>query len=142
MNKVTISKIMTGLDSLVYFIKADDNLKTAAEKMLKQKVSALPVIGDKTEIIGLLTSKDILRAYVSHENAPNVSTVMSKECIMVKKSDSIQYVSNLMNKLSVHHMIVEHKGLICGIVSSYDFLKLSEFNVNIDIGEESLHHEN
>lgn len=126
MEHLSIGKIMGGYHSQMHFIRASDDIKNAARKMLKLDVSALPVIGDEADIVGLLTSRDILNGYASHDDVPLVSTMMNKDFVAVKKSDSIQYVANIMTKLGVHHIIVEHNGLVCGIVSSYDFLKLSE----------------
>ncbi|UAA40614.1 CBS domain-containing protein [Paraneptunicella aestuarii] len=124
MHHLSIGKIMGGYHSQMHFIRANDDIRSAARKMLKLDVSALPVIGDEADIVGLLTSRDILNGYVSHDDVPLVLSVMNKDFVAVKKSDSIQYVANIMGKLGVHHIIVEHNGLVCGIVSSYDFLRL------------------
>ena len=52
------------MQTKVTTIGAADLLEEAAEKMLEEEVGVLPVVEDKDKIIGIITDKDLFRAFI------------------------------------------------------------------------------
>ncbi|WP_202630559.1 CBS domain-containing protein [Deinococcus alpinitundrae] len=48
----------------VLTVRDDTELRDAAYTMVKHKVGGLPVINDRNDLVGMLTSTDVMRAYV------------------------------------------------------------------------------
>ncbi|ALV21655.1 MULTISPECIES: CBS and ACT domain-containing protein [Carnobacterium] len=61
LTKTTVGDIM---QTKVTTIGAADLLEEAAEKMLEEEVGVLPVVEDKDKIIGIITDKDLFRAFI------------------------------------------------------------------------------
>ena len=45
-------------------ISQDEFVEIAAQKMLDNEISCLPVVDDKDKVIGIITDKDIFQAFV------------------------------------------------------------------------------
>ncbi len=50
-------------------ISENDSLLTAAKLMTSQRISCLPVIGENGKLVGMITLKDIVRAFVKMREA-------------------------------------------------------------------------
>ncbi len=61
-SKITVEQVMT---KDVLTIKADSSILDAAETMLEYKVSGLPVVDDKGQVIGMITESDIFKMLVA-----------------------------------------------------------------------------
>lgn len=61
-SKITVEQVMT---KDVLTIKADSPILDAAETMLDYKVSGLPVVDDKGQVIGMITESDIFKMLVA-----------------------------------------------------------------------------
>jgi CBS domain-containing protein len=57
----SVSDIMT---EDVVFVTPDKNLVQAAAQMLRERVHRLPVLDDQRRLVGLLSSTDVLKAFV------------------------------------------------------------------------------
>lgn len=61
LTKTTVGDIMR---KQVITIKAEDLLETAAALMLENNVGVLPVVENKDNVIGIITDKDLFRAFI------------------------------------------------------------------------------
>ncbi len=61
-SKIKIRQVMT---PLVYTISPDHTIEEAADIMLTNRVSGLPVVTDDGQIVGIITRSDILRTFMS-----------------------------------------------------------------------------
>lgn len=64
MNELHVEKFMSH-DPLT--VRATDTIGEAAQVMLENKVSGLPVVGTEQRLVGILTESDIFRMVVTHE---------------------------------------------------------------------------
>jgi CBS domain-containing protein len=67
--QLTVEKVMS---RNVYTVRPDSLMLDAAETMLEYKVSGLPVLNERSEIVGIITESDIFRMLV-RTRAPKVS---------------------------------------------------------------------
>lgn len=62
-NKNTHLKVSDLLTSDVLVVNKEEDLATASNMMIKNKISGLPVVDTKTNLVGLLSKMDIVRAF-------------------------------------------------------------------------------
>ena len=62
MEELKVEEIMT---RQVITIDQDSTLREAALVMMREKISALPVIGEKDTILGIITTEDILWEFIN-----------------------------------------------------------------------------
>ncbi len=60
--QLTVEKIMT---TDVATVTEDQSVGVAAQKMLEQKISGLPVLDNKGKLVGIITESDIFKMVVS-----------------------------------------------------------------------------
>jgi acetoin utilization protein AcuB len=61
-SRITVSQIMSKKPITV---TSDFTIEETAEVLLKEKISGVPVIGEKDEVVGVITQTDIFRALIS-----------------------------------------------------------------------------
>lgn len=64
LDKLSVERIMS---KTVYSISPQDSIYEAVRLMLEKKISGLPVL-DNGSLVGMLTTSDILKAFLSLEN--------------------------------------------------------------------------
>jgi CBS domain-containing protein len=104
-------------------IKDDTKLSTVAKELLNHEINHLPVINEKDELIGIVTSWDIAKAVAKDET--DLYNVMTRRVISVKESDTIEDVVRL---LDVNHIsgvpIINNKNEVTGIITTEDINRL------------------
>ncbi|APO76427.1 CBS/BON domain-containing protein [Rhizobium etli 8C-3] len=127
-------------------VSPDNSVRRAAEIMLANHVSGVPVIDDAGRLVGIISEGDLLRrtelgrgaiadlggqafsaedrakAYVK-SNAWRVADVMSRNPVVVEEDASLAHVSGLMQEHGIKRIPVMKKGALVGIVSRADLLK-------------------
>ncbi|TBC52436.1 CBS domain-containing protein [Rhizobium ruizarguesonis] len=127
-------------------VSPDNSVRRAAEIMLANHVSGVPVIDDAGRLVGIISEGDLLRrtelgreataefgtsaltaeekatAYV-RSNAWRVADVMSCDPIVVEGDTSLARVSALMQEHHIKRIPVMRDGVLVGIVSRADLLK-------------------
>ena len=88
-------------------VAPEDTLGEVAERMRAQNVGAV-VVKDFGRLIGILTSRDLLRAFAArvHPSQARVREWMTAEPIAVSASTSVEVAVSLMNEHGVHHLPV------------------------------------
>ena len=127
-------------------ISPANSVKRAAQVMLENRVSGLPVIDDEHNVVGILSEGDLLRrvelgtgrispaelacisikqrarAYVK-SHSWNVGDVMSANVITVGERAPISQVAALMEEHKIKRVPVVRKGKLVGIISRADLLR-------------------
>jgi len=119
-------------------------LASAAQVMLQMRVGGV-VIMDKTMPIGIITTRDFVRIFMSAKSIQDhltVEDVMSKPLITVSPNTSFARAFSLLNKYNVKNLPVVHKGQLHGIVTFQQLLNHSHENlINTLEKNRSLQHE-
>ena len=125
----------------VISVGAKEPVVRAARLMLQNRISGLPVIDEKNELVGVVTEGDFLRRrelgtgrrhpkwlefilgpgrlaqdYV-HESGRKVEEVMTADPWTVGEADSLEHVVDLMERRHVKRLPVIRDGKMVGIVS-------------------------
>lgn len=96
-------------------------LRGAAESMWRQQTGSL-VIVDGTEIVGIVTERDVLRALArgADPDAEPVGSVMTRELITVPSDTPVREAARLMAQNWIRHLPIMENGELVGILSQRD----------------------
>ncbi|MBW8017390.1 MAG: CBS domain-containing protein [Planctomycetes bacterium] len=106
--------------------------------LAENKITGVPVVDEKSNLLGLVTEKDILSiayriitdapgALSSHENAGDI---MTKDVVSFRPDDNLADVFQCFIDNSFRRIMVTENGKLVGLVSrkeiiSYSFIKMS-----------------
>lgn len=100
-------------------IEPSDKIGRARDMMLTLRIHALPVIGQSEEIVGIVTSTDLVDDWADDEL---IASVMTSVPFMIDVETGIREAAECMIERRVHHLLVERSGQLIGILSSLDLL--------------------
>lgn len=115
------SQIMT---KAVVSATQDMSLKEAISLLLRYHISGMPVIDDESNLVGIITEKDVINAtFDGNASWTKVKEVMSKDLTFFRPdTDIIEIAECFINKKIRRVPIVEDKKVI-GIISRRDILR-------------------
>jgi len=126
LEKQKVEDIMT---ENVITVSPTEDVVFAFEKLMKHKVSALPVVDDGT-LIGIVTATDLGHNLIldKYELGTSVAEVMVKDVICVKPEDNLCTAVEKMNEYGgeegiVNQLVVVENHKIKGIISDGDIIK-------------------
>lgn len=114
----------------LYTVQEEDLVELAASVMDWRKIHHVPVENEDGEVVGIMTSADILKYFsrkVDHElSQPTVNDIMTKHPVTVTGDTLTVEALRLMRKYNLGCLPVV-KGLkLIGIVTEYDFICIAE----------------
>jgi len=131
----------------VVSISSEASIQEAAQLMLDNHISGLPVVNDAGEPVGLISEGDLmhrseigtqrkrtwwLRLFASpseeahdyvREHARKVEDVMSKKVITIEEETSLADIAQVLEKGGIKRVPVVHDGKLVGIVSRANLLR-------------------
>lgn len=116
----TISSIIDSTRPAVRLVAATAPVSQAIDRMRQDDVHLLLVIGDESNIVGVLTERDILVRVVALSRDPQsvaVGEVMTTELVMVPATASADDVLELMAGSSHSQLPVVDEGVVQGMIS-------------------------
>ncbi len=117
-----VEKVAT--KSLIY-IKRNESLKEAAEKLMKNKIRGAPVVDERNDLVGFITMTDIAGALAKYGNPEErVELYMNPKVFTISENDTIFEAMKLMDLYRVGRLVVTNdRGTPCGIITRTDILK-------------------
>ena len=91
--------------------------------MQKNSVHSLPIVDAENQVVGIITSHDIVDD-ISDDTTVNL--VMSKQVLTIPKYSGIHIAARIMRNHHVHHLVVTHEKELVGVLSSLDLLQFVE----------------
>jgi CBS domain-containing protein len=126
LEKQKVKDIMT---ENVITIPPSEDVVFAFEKLMKYKVSALPVV-DNEKLIGIVTATDLGHNLIldKYELGTRVADVMVKDVICIKPEDDINIAIKKMKEYGgdegiVNQLVVVEGHKIRGIISDGDVIR-------------------
>lgn len=114
------------IQKAVFTAEKSTSIRQAMQCMLDKRISCLPVIGERKELVGIISDKDIFR--LIYENGDEVGESLVGDCMTTNlivglASDEVDYIATIMTNNRIRHIpIVDGKTLI-GLVSVGDVVK-------------------
>jgi homoserine O-acetyltransferase len=98
-------------------IKEKSSIENAAETMLHEEITHLPVITDKKKLLGIVTAWDISKSVA--RNYTELDEIMTKKVIVVSPEDPIELAARKMKKYNISSLpVVDENQKVVGIVTT------------------------
>ncbi|MGX7395005.1 CBS and ACT domain-containing protein [Carnobacterium mobile] len=124
LTKTTVGDIM---HKTVVTISATDLLEEAAVRMLEDEVGALPVVEDEDKVIGIITDKDLFRAFIDVMGYNNKGSRIVID-IPEDHSGILEDITNILaaDNISINQIAVYRQKEVTQVVIQMDSLQLEE----------------
>ncbi|OCT15464.1 CBS domain-containing protein [Paenibacillus pectinilyticus] len=136
----------------VYKVKEDDPIRVVIEKFIKYRISGLPVVNDRNEVVAYLSDGDIMRHIGKHDDHVfdsyfytavfkgdneefeervrnllplNVMRIARKKVITVDVNEDIENIAAILGKKRIKKLPVVNQGALVGIISRGDVIRHS-----------------
>ncbi len=111
-------------------VQKDDLIQLVAEMMDWRKIRYTPVEDIKGKLVGLVTSRKLLRHFLKKEMAPDdaaevVSEIMIENPITASPDITIKEAMEIMRAKRIGCLPVVEDGELIGIITEMDFLRIS-----------------
>lgn len=138
--------------SPAYKVKESEPVKAVIEKFIKYRISGLPVVNERNEIVAYVSDGDILR-YVGRQEDQvvgslffsmvfrgdqdeyedrikrilglNVMVIAKKKVHKVEWNDEVEDIAALLGNKQIKKVPVEKNGVLVGIISRGDVIRHS-----------------
>jgi len=113
----------------------DAPVREAVNLMVRRRLHALPVVGDKSEVLGMVTDRDVMRALMPlphHGDAPEhapvpadlrVRDVMSRSVLCVSEELGLSEAATMMVNKDVEQLPVVSGGALTGIITRAEIIR-------------------
>ncbi len=131
--KLTVRDVMS---HRVRAITPETSLHSATNLMTRRRQRAVPVVGQRGEVLGMVTESDLMRALlpqiprVAADDAADgdilnkpVRDIMTRSVLCVSEDLDVSEVANMMIRKDVDQVPVVHAGSITGMVSRGDIIR-------------------
>ncbi|MGB1247622.1 MAG: CBS domain-containing protein [Chitinophagales bacterium] len=128
-SEVHVEEFMT---KKLFTVQKEDIIELVSEMMDWQKIRYVAVEDSKGKLVGLVTSRLLLRAYMKHyhQGAPmpkSVKDIMIKEPLTIDPMAKLSEAMETMTKYQFGCLpVVDNKNYLIGIVTEQNFLETSE----------------
>lgn len=136
----------------VHKVKEDATVSTVIERFIEHRISGMPVVNDKNEIVAFISDGDILRYIGRHEDLLvynfdysfvikgdvenfeerklrllqlNVLEIAPKKVIKVSWDEEIETIAAILGKKRIKKVPVERNGVLVGIINRGDVIRNS-----------------
>ncbi len=124
LDEIPVTELMTGkLISIT--VGQQDHLNQCAQRMEIFKIGAIIILDQDGEVTGITSKTDITNAYsIMYQGKFKVKDYMTKKVTTCRKSDSLQFALNMINKNGISRLVVtDQYGNPAGIITRNTFLK-------------------
>lgn len=131
-----IARTLATMGAPVITIRSEQSLEAAVTLLSLHAIGALVVVGQRDELVGMLSERDIVRTLAGHANSlsSRVAGVMTQASIAANPADDLKSVVQTMHEKKIHYLPVVDQGRLVGIISIRDLVEtlLDEYTGVID----------
>lgn len=123
---MSVKRLIKGKGSFVPVIKSDLTLNDVINQLDIDDVGALVVTDDNSEILGIITERDIaqgLKAYGRDVVDRPLRELMTHDVVSVDIGAPLSRVLELMDEHQIHYIPVTEDGTLAGIINMLDLVK-------------------
>jgi len=120
------------LEPVVHKVSPDTSLSEIVEIMVEKRVGAVPVVGERSEVLGIITSGDalgqILRDAPGDDLRPaedrlKARDIMTRTVLCVAEGEPLMDAAHMMANKRVEQLPVVRDGLLVGMVTRSKVLR-------------------
>ncbi len=123
---MTVKAIVSKKGRDVVTIEPSATLEAAIAKLAEHRIGALVVLGAGRRVIGILSERDIVRAFVefgADALTKRLAQVMTREVATCGETETAMSIMERMTTGRFRHLPVIERGRLVGIVSIGDIVK-------------------
>jgi CBS domain-containing protein len=130
-----VSDVLRVKGRAVQTIGPSATIQDAMAILIAQRISCLPVVNDRRELVGIISDKDIFRkAYHDPKGFQGmlVEDLMTAEVIVGLDEDEVGYIAAIMTQNRIRHVPIVSDNLLTGLVSIGDVVKLQMTEIRVE----------
>lgn len=130
----TVDEVMT---REVLAVRPDTPLRTAAELLLENSISGMPVVDEQGQVLGMVSKTDVMRHRLEAGEASvslssdqhiledtTVEDVMTRQVLTVPAGASLVEAARILVHAGVHRVpVVSPRGVLLGLVTTSDLVR-------------------
>lgn len=136
----------------VHKVKDTDTVQSVIEKFIDYRISGLPVVNDRNEVVAFISDGDIMRYIGKHSDkvidsfyypfvingdyenfeereqrllSLNVLEIAKRKVIKVSWDEDVENIAAILGKKQIKKVPVERNGILVGIISRGDIIRNS-----------------
>ncbi|MBL7157449.1 MAG: CBS domain-containing protein [Candidatus Omnitrophica bacterium] len=103
--------------------KTNDNIQRISKELTEKKVSNMPVVNAKGELVGVVSEQDIIRAMQSESFMKmSAKDIMTTNVLSVKENDCLEYVSKIFMEQPYRQLPVTRNKKVIGVITREDII--------------------
>lgn len=121
----TVQDILDRKGNKIVTASPGETVQEAASKMKAERIGSVLVLGEKGEMLGIFTERDVLHRVVAQRRDPadtRVEEVMTRRVACCKPTTTLEDCRAAMTQNRIRHLPVVHNDELVGIVSMRDVL--------------------
>ena len=108
-------------------ISEDEDIQTAAKRLLRGETNHLPVLDDANRLVGIVTTFDISKAVASNGKGDTVRDIMTKRVVYTSPAEAVDVATHKLERNNISALpVVDENGKLVGILSAINLSKLFE----------------
>ncbi len=122
-----VERVLRSKEPAVVTVSKDESLEHAAQLLHGNRIGSLVVLGQKQEVIGILSERDIVRVIAIDGLSAmqrSVESTMTLDVVVCAPHDTLEHLMTVMTDRRIRHLPVIEDGTLVGIVSIGDVVKL------------------
>lgn len=109
--------------SKVVSVSPTDTVKKVIQVLIEKKVSGVPVVDDKNNVLGVVTEYDLILGIATVGSGQDVNQVMKKRFTSLSPKTDIEEITDLiLTKRFKSFPVIDDDGKLVGIVSRRDVM--------------------
>ena len=123
---MTVKAILSRKGNDVLTIEPNATLEAAIKMLADHKIGAIVITGADRQVTGILSERDIVRAFAANGAAAldvQVGQVMTRKVMTCDEAETISSLMERMTQGKFRHLPVVEHGRLAGIVSIGDVVK-------------------
>ncbi len=118
-------KVRDGMSTVVLTVGPDHTLRDAARQMAERRVGAAVVLDPDAPGHGIITERDVLLSVGQGQDpdAEHVRDHLTSDVVYASPDWSLEEAAETMVRGGFRHLIVEHEGDVCGVLSVRDVVR-------------------
>lgn len=121
-----VKDILAAKGTLVVTIQEEETIFHALQTFAKNKVGSLLVLNSKSDIVGIISPRDVLMELLKDcekIRQIKVKEVMTTNLIIGTPNDDLEYVMAIMTENRIRHLPILENKRLAGIISIGDVVK-------------------
>ena len=118
-------RVMDIMDRQVVSVGESEEIRTAAQKLLKGETNHLPVIGNDGRLVGIVTTFDVSKAVANPGKACTVSDIMKKKVITTTTDEAVDIAVRKLEQNNISALpVVDRERHVIGMLTAINLGKL------------------